>query len=178
MRADPKPASAWRETAARLSCIHRANVVDTSHGEIKANRVPAFAARAIRHRFLPGKIDMQIYAQILVISLYPPCSLCATARVRAIQRRRYPFPAPFAHTIYSPQLLSPHSLRLSLSLARASRTQFSLYRSVYATLSFSAREERAFVHSLGVLSSAAGMVGDQGRAAGRGLRQWETGERL
>lgn len=68
----------------RLSRSHRANVVDTSHGEIKANRVPALAA--IRH-CSAGKIDMQIYAQILVILLTRPAALAMARRVYAIYRR-------------------------------------------------------------------------------------------
>ena len=57
----------------RLSCNHRANVADISHSEIKANRVRALTA--VQH-CSTGKIDMQIYAQILVILLTRPCSPC------------------------------------------------------------------------------------------------------
>lgn len=152
MRADPKPASAWRETAARLSCIHRANVVDTSHGEIKANRVPAFARRP-RHTTPFSSAWENRYANLranpsnLALPALQPLRDGSCARHPA--RRRYPFPAPFAHTIYPPKLLSPHSLRLSLSLSRA-HIVFSLSFCLRDAIVFSERRTRVRSLSLGV----------------------------
>jgi len=94
----------------RLSCSHRANVADTtSHGEIKGNRVPPWLA-AIRH-CSARKIDMQIYAQILVISLARPASPCNGSTA-------------VCHPPLTPSSLSCSSLRLPnfillLSLARS-----------------------------------------------------------
>lgn len=94
-------------------------MADTTHSEIKANRVRALAA--IRH-CSTRKIDMQIYAQILVISLTRPAALATAQRVDGIHPST---PSPPSHLL-STQFLS---LCLLLSLALSVRI-VSLYHSV------------------------------------------------
>lgn len=100
---------------------HEANVVATSPDEIKGHRVPL---GAIRHRS-NEKIDMQIYAQILVILLsrsaalatavrFPtsspcillsptltPCYLAGSAIVRAFLLRLLSISLPWAPPVHS-----------------------------------------------------------------------------
>lgn len=94
----------------RLSCNHRTNVTDTSHSEIKANRVRVLAA--VRH-YSTGKIDMQIYAQILVILLTRPAALATAQRADGIHSLT---PSPLSHLL-STQFLSLRFLSFSLSLS-------------------------------------------------------------
>ena len=97
----------------RLSCNHRANVADISRSEIKANRVRALMA--VRH-CSTGKIDMQIYAQILVILLTRPAARCnGSTGADGIHPLT---PSPLSHLL-STQFLSLHFLSFFLSLSRS-----------------------------------------------------------
>lgn len=133
-------ASPYRETATlKLQAIcHRTNVADTSHSEIKANRVRA-PRRHTRH-CSTGKIDMQIYAQILVILLTRPAALATAQRVDGI----YPLTSSPPSHLLSTQFLSLRSP--SYSLARS--TQF--LSIILSAMLISAARTRSF--PLGVLS--------------------------
>lgn len=84
---------------------HEANVVGTCPDEIKGHRVPL---GAIRHRS-NEKIDMQIYAQILVILLSRSAALATAVR----------FPTS------SPCILLSSTLPYSISPIRSSFARFS-----------------------------------------------------
>lgn len=103
-------ASPCRETAALKLQPPGANVADTSHGEIKANRVRTLTA--IRH-CSAEKIDMQIYAQILVISLTRPAALATAQRADGIPVGTL---APFAPLIHPISFSSPLSLPRPVSI--------------------------------------------------------------
>lgn len=154
-------ASPCHETAALKPHSHRANVVDTSHGEIKANRVPALAA--IRH-CSTRKIDMQIYAQILVILLTHPAALAmgSTGVCHLPSTPSLPFASPI-------HLTSFHLFSFSLPPLLA--TSFSLS---FCLRTARFRSENAFFPSRRAPVRAAGLWWE---TAGKG-RRWEMGERL
>lgn len=135
-------------------------MADTSHSEIKANRVRA-PRRHTRH-CSTGKIDMQIYAQILVILLTRPAALATAQRVDGI----YPLTSSPPSHLLSTQFLSLRSPSYSLSLGPHS---FSL--SFCLRCSFQQREH---VLSLSACSRcAAGLR--QGADGGRWVRGYKTG---
>lgn len=141
----------------RLSCNHQANVADTSHSEIKANRVRALAA--IRH-CSTRKIDMQIYAQILVISLTRPAAFAMAQRVDSIHPS-----TPPSHLL-STQFLSLRFLFLSSSLGLHS---FSLSFCLWCSF-----QQREHVLSLSACSRCVAEL-RQGVDGGRWVRGYKTG---
>lgn len=152
-------ASPCRETAALKLQPPGANVADTSHGEIKANRVRTLTA--IRH-CSAEKIDMQIYAQILVISLTRPAALATAQRADGIHPSA---PSPPLHLL-STQFLS---LRLFSPSPRLDSHSFSL--SFCLRRSFQQREH---VLSLSACSRCAARL-RQGTNGGRWVRGYKTG---
>jgi len=149
----------------RLSRSHRANVADIFHGEIKENRVPPWLA-AIRH-CSARKIDMQIYAQILVISPARPASPCNGSTGVC-----HPPLTPSSLSRSSPRL--PNFIRpLSLSFARSLAIRIvSLYHCARGARSDS---ENAFFPSRRAPARAGGLR--QGVAGGgrRWVRGYKTG---
>lgn len=112
----------WHRPVMKQACLsydHQANVADTSHSEIKANRVRTLAT--IRH-CSTKKIDMQIYAQILVISLTRPAALATAQRVDGIHPST---PSPSSH------LLSTNFFLFASFFFFLSTRIVSLYHSVY-----------------------------------------------
>lgn len=142
-----------------LNYDHQANVADTSHSEIKANRVRTLAT--IRH-CSTEKIDMQIYAQILVISLTRPAALATAQRVDGI----HPSTPSLSSHLLSTNFFLFASFFLSLSLDSHS---FSL--SFCLRCSFQQREH---VLSLSACSRRAVRL-RQGTNGGRWVRGYKTG---
>lgn len=131
-------------------------MADTSHSEIKANRVRAFVA--IQH-CSTRKIDMQIYAQILVISLIRPAALAMAQRMDGIHPS-----TPPSHLL-STQFLSLRFLFLSPSLDPHSSSLFCLRCSF---------QQREHVLSLSACSRCAAEL-RQGVDGGRWVRGYKTG---